>query len=675
MVSHLAFTVGLMPDTAAPKRTRGPNRGRAWSRAVDTDGDVSVVRLPLDVSDPVQRRRVERLFVDCYQLRRTLQRQARARVDAYWRDRTNRKADPKAARERYGLTRKQIEAAAKQHLDAAPHLMRGCTKALGLHLADTVWTQVERHLFADVSGRRHGRPKTSRWFDFVRVPGRAKSHTRPRKWETFRLHGSVDAHRAAFARGDGGFYQPRRMPKPRPDGSWWGYDGPLTVVATGLGVGELVLPVRLPAAPCNQAHLDHHLSDPSRWHKIDLVRHRDPQAAGGWRYEAHLMVLVAPYVAPATVTRRQAAPTDRRGGVDVNVSNVTIASHHDGDHLKIDRVARDAGQRQATTREAKKTRDRQKALDRSRRASNPDQYQPSKAQKREQRRRADTGLPAREFTPAGPRKARTDGRPVRAYRHDALSRTYRKGRAQAAEGAAGVARARRDRARKVAADLIVVHGPNLVIEDGNLTTWARQWGRSLHAFAPGTLIAALDREARATADQNGVDGGVERASTRTTALSQRCPCGHRAKKSLGQRTHACSACGLTGDRDAVSATLAAFVDVAPGKPATARLDRRSARKALQHPATWHTLNQTSQRKKGRQDGPSASTAHPPPHQPKAGRAVERPPATAGSARRTPARHPHQPSTSPPRAAGARTSLRTGRSRRDGAKAPPLRDIS
>jgi hypothetical protein len=664
-----------MSDTAPSKRMRGPNRGRAWSRAVDTGGDVSVIRLPLDTSDPVMRRRVERVFADCHRLRRTLQRQARRRVDAYWSDRINRKADPKATRERYGLTRKSLEAAAKAHLDAAPHLAGGCTKALGLHLADTVWTQVERHLFPDASGRRHGRPKTGRWFDFGRIPGRAKSHTTPRKWETFRLHGTLDAHRAAFVGGNDGFYQPRRMPQPQYEGSWWGYDGPLVVAMTGLGVGELVLPVRLPAAPSNQAHLDHHLAQPERWHKIDLVRFRDPQAAGGWRYEAHLMVLAAPYVAPSTHERRQGAPAVRRGGVDVNVSNITVASHHDGEHLTLDRVARDAGQKRAAAREAKKQRDRNKALDRSRRANNPGQYQPSKAQRRANERRRAQGLPIKEFAPAGPRKTRKDGKPVRAYRRDNLSRTYRRGRAQAAEDAAGRARARRDRARKVAADLVTTHGPNLVVEDCNLTTWARQWGRSLHAFAPGTLVTALDREARAAADTLNVEGGVVRASTRTTALSQRCPCGHRDRKPLGQRTHRCLVCGLVGDRDAVSATLAAFVDVNPGKPQTATLDRQAAREALQHPATWHTLNQTSQRKKGRQDGLSASTANPSPHQPRAGRAVGRPPATAGSARRTPARHPHQPSMSPTRAAGERTGTRTGRSRDGGANAPPLRDIS
>jgi hypothetical protein len=653
-----------MSGAQEQRRTRDPNRVRAWSRAVDTDGQVSVIRLPLDTSDPVQRRRVERLFGDCYRLRRTLQRQARSRVDAYWSDRRNRKADPKAARARYGLTRSAMQVAAKAHLDAAPHLAGGCTKALGMHLANDVWTDLERHLFNDKAGRRHGRPKAGKWWDFARIPGRAKSHTR-RTWETFRLHGSLEAHRAAFHRGDGGFYQPRRMPQSQHEGLWWDYDGPLTVVMTGLGTGELVLPVRLPAAPCNQPYLDHHLSQPELWHKIDLVRFRDPRAAGGWRYEAHLMVLVAPYVSPATAERRRQAPDDRRGGVDVNVSNVTIASHAEGEHLIVDRAERDAGQKRTAARERKKTRDRQKALDRSRRAANPRQYQLSKAQRREQRRRREAGLADHQFVPAGPRKVRKDGKPQQAYRHDALSRTYRKQRATAAETAASVARARRDRARRAAADLVAVHGPNLVVEDNNLAAWARQWGRSLHAFAPGTLLAALDREARATAEQNGVAGGVERASTQATALSQHCLCGHRARKPLGQRTHYCPVCGLVGDRDAVSATLVAFVDVDPGQPATAALNRASAREALQHPQTWQILNRTTRgknRKEGRQVGLSASTANPPPHQPQAGRAVGRPPATAGSARRTPARHPHHPSTSPTRAAGERAGTRTGRSR-------------
>jgi hypothetical protein len=80
-----------------------------------------------------------------------------------------------------------------------------------------------------------------------------------------------------------------------------------------------VLPVRLPTAPSNQPILDHHLADPSRWHKIDLVRRRDPSSPGGWRYEAHLMVLTTPYVSPSTASRRARVAVeaiDRTAGVE-----------------------------------------------------------------------------------------------------------------------------------------------------------------------------------------------------------------------------------------------------------------------------------------------------------------------------------------------------------------------
>ncbi|HTP29848.1 MAG TPA: hypothetical protein VMK12_29845, partial [Anaeromyxobacteraceae bacterium] len=56
------------------------------------------------------------------------------------------------------------------------------------------------------------------------------------------------------------------------------------VMMLAAAVGGLVLPVRLPISPCNQRILEHYLSDPDRWHKIDLVRRQDP--TGRWRYEA-----------------------------------------------------------------------------------------------------------------------------------------------------------------------------------------------------------------------------------------------------------------------------------------------------------------------------------------------------------------------------------------------------
>ena len=519
------------------RRTRGPNKQTPWARRPE-DG-VAVLRLALDTSDPMQRARIEAMFRAAYAVRRAVQRDARDGVRAYWAAPHERAGDPAAVRDRLGLSRTALERAAYTHVDAAPHLRRFVTKALAMHLADGVWTAAERHLFTDVRGQRHGMPRVGRWHDFTRLPGRARSHTTANKWETFRLCGTLTGHRAAYTDRSGDFVQPRHLRPVRPvhSDAWWSYDGPLAVVFTGLSDGALVLPVRLPTAPSNQPILDHHLADPSRWHKVDLVRRQDPSAPGGWHYEAHLMVLTAPYVSPSTAARRARVAIeamDRTAGVDVNVSNVTVASHDNGRAMAVTCIARDQTQQRRDRRRGRRERRRQRTLDRSRRAMNRAQYQLSRRQDKRARRRVAAGLPPVDVVPSGPRNARADGVPLQSYRRDQLSASYRRGRAAQAANAAATAQARRDRARQVAADLVATHGYQLVVEDASISTWSRSWGHAVAAFSPGLLIAAIDREARAVATVAGGHGGVQRAATRTTALSQNCPCGARVAKQIGR---------------------------------------------------------------------------------------------------------------------------------------------
>jgi hypothetical protein len=570
--------------SAPEKRTRGPNRGRPWAR--DPEDGVSVLRLALDVHDPIQRRRLEGLFWRSFQLRRALQRAARSRVRAYWAATKSRARDPSTTRAKLGLAREALERAAYAHLDAAPHLRRHVTKALAMHLADSVWTAVERHLFPDATGKRQGLLHVGRWFDFARLPGRARSHTRERKWETFRLHGSLAGHRAAYTRPDGDLVEPRRLLVPEaadPRTDWWDYQGPLTLVFSGLPSGTLVLPVRLPSAPSNQPVLDHHLADPARWHKIDLVRTRSPRAPGGWRYEAHLLVLTEPYVSPSARARREEtvlAEAERAAGIDVNVGNLTVASQVLGQDLRLTRVERDEPQKARDRGRRRRERRRQRALERSRRAANREQYRLSKRQEKRARRRAAAGLAPVEVIPRGPRVARAGGVPLQAYRRDTLSKRYRSLRAEQVADAASFAQARRARARQVAAEVVRTHGYRLVVEDVAISAWARHWGRAVAAFTPGMMVAAIDREARAVAAVAGGPGGVVRIPTQTTALSQHCPCGARVEKSLADRVHLCPACGLRADRDAVSAVLGAFiVKERPGEPASARVDYGATRRA------------------------------------------------------------------------------------------------
>ena len=566
-----------------------------------------MLRLALDIHDPVQRRRIEAMFAGAYQVRRALQRSARDKARAYWAAAHARAKDPSAVRDRLGLSRPALEHAAYAHLDAAPHLRRFVTKALAMHLADTVWSATERHLFRDARGHRHGAAHVGRWFAFQRLPGRARSHTTARKWETFRLHGSLAGHRAAYRDATGDFVQPPHL-RPVTSDAWWTYDGPLALVFSGLADGTLVLPVRLPTAPANQPILDHHLADPSRWHKIDVVRTRAPSALGGWRYEAHVMVLTAPYASPATARRRATvaiAEADRIAGIDVNVSNVTIASREGATAMRLGRVERDAPQRQRAQRRARTERRRQRALDRSRRALNRAQYQLSRRQDKRARRRSAAGLPPVDVIPGGPRNARADGVPLQRYRRDQLSRGYHRLRAAQVADAVADAQARRDHARQIAAEVVSTHGYRILVEDTSIAAWSRSWGRAVAAFSPGLLVAAIEREARAVAEIAGSrDRGVHRVATRTTALSQHCPCGARVPKTLADRVHLCPACGLRADRDAVAAVLASFVITSHDPGTSAFVDYDATRTALEQIAG---LLERSDPYQGWQGTPSEST--------------------------------------------------------------------
>ena len=571
-------------------RRRGKSKGPNFK----CEGPVAVIRLELDVSDPGIRWRLERQWAAVFRLRRALQRDAAARCRAFWAARRERAANPKAARERLGLSRKGVEATAKRHIEASGWMRDHLTKAVGLHVADEVAETIDRHLFADSAGRRHGVPRVGSWWDFTRIPGRARSHTKATPtWETWRLVGTLDGHLGAYRHrdlpaavttaahaatqpaGTSILSQPTVMAAPaRPGRSWWHHSGPLAVVFTGLPGGDVVIPVRLPQGAGQWAHLVHFLADPAVWHKIDLVRVRDRKAPGGWRYYAHLLTHQSGYACESTHLRRASIPADRRAGLDANVSNLALASFPAAqpEQLVIDQIRCDTVQQQAATRAAARARARQRTLDRSRRNTNPEQYGPSARQRKRAQRRAAKGLRVKQVTnPGGPRAARADGVPLRAYRRDTLSAGYRRVRCDHAAHTRAASQAKRARAGDIAARIVAAHGNTITVEDCNISTWARLWGKRIALFTPGMLVAALAAECQATG------GRLNRAGTRTTAMSQHCLCGQRVAKTLAQRIHECPACGLHADRDIVSAVLAACVQFTdPDDPESARVDYRLA---------------------------------------------------------------------------------------------------
>ena len=371
--------------------------------------------------------------------------------------------------------------------------------------------------------RRLGSParatRVGSWWDFTRIPGRARSHTKTRPtWETYRLVGTLDGHLGAYRHpqlpasvstaaaaaarpaGTSILAQPARLPAPaRPaSGSWWEHNGALAVVFTGLPAGDVVLPVRLPHGAGQWAHLAHFLAEPDVWHKIDLVRVRDRKAPGGWRYYAHLLVHQGGYQSPATRARRAQIPAGRRAGVDANVSNLAVASFpgDQPEQLAIEQITCDPAQQRAAARAAKRARDRQRALDRSRRNTNADQYGPSPRQHKRAQRRAAKGLAARQVTnPGGP--------PGGPCRWGAAARLPPRHAVAAAIGAPAVitppSRAARVRPNmpapsEVAARIVAAHGNTITVEDTNISTWARLWGKRIALFSPGMLVAALKRE-------------------------------------------------------------------------------------------------------------------------------------------------------------------------------------
>ncbi|MFZ3499410.1 transposase [Streptomyces sp. 5.8] len=510
-----------------------------------------------------------------WSLKRAVQHDARAKVDAYWAACHEREQQgAKAVRQRLGLSREGLERCAYKHVEDSGHLKHHASKALAMHMADEVWNGVQRHLFPDTTGQRFGRPKVGDWHDFIRIPGRARSHTTESKWETFRLVGTLHGHSAGYT--SGGRYaltQPRRIPKPtvtkvrvatgklttggKPGtrkATWWDHSGPLAVVFTGgpdSRRGDLVLPVRIPQRPGQWARMQHFLSHPGRWHKVDLVRRRKAGAPGGWVYEAHLMVF----------------------GPDLSI--VSFPASLTGGEPESTEITLTEAEQRLLEKQAKKRRGRARALERSRRAMNATQYGVSKRQDKRAARRDEKGLRPKAVTiPGGARAARSDGVPQQAFRRDRLSATYREQRARQAEHAAGIAEHRRHRARLLAREIIAVHGPVLVVEDCDIRTWFRLWGKRLSQTTPGILISALKAECEAAG------GRLVRASTWSTALSQHCLCGERVSKTLRDREHTCTAGGLTGRRDLVSAALAAFVrftDVDDHK--TAYLDTTMSRHA------------------------------------------------------------------------------------------------
>ena len=170
------------------------------------------------------------------------------------------------------------------------------------------------------------------------------------------------------------------------------------------------------------------------------------------------------------------------------------------------------------------------------------------------------GCAAVEVIPMGPRKARADGVPLQSYRRDELSASYRRRRAARRPSpqrrGAGAARSGTRRSPATSSRRTATSSSS---RTASIAAWSTIVGPRGRCVLAGTLIAAIDREARAVA---AIAGGAAASSARRRARPRSPSTARAVRASTSASPIAfidCPTCGLRGDRDAVAAVLASFV--------------------------------------------------------------------------------------------------------------------
>jgi hypothetical protein len=150
------------------------------------------------------------------------------------------------------------------------------------------------------------------------------------------------------------------------------------------------------------------------------------------------------------------------------------------------------------------------------------------------------------------------------------------------------------------ANRVLGHGADIACERLDYVSWQKNFPRSVRDRAPGLLVAMMRRKAESAGGQRPYE-----YNPNTTALSQTCLCGKRAKKPLSQRVHRC-ACGIKEDRDLFSAYLGLHVHSAAD--GSDRLDLEAANRGWLHrqdvDGTPRSSRPTPVKRRGRRHPPS-----------------------------------------------------------------------
>jgi transposase len=201
---------------------------------------------------------------------------------------------------------------------------------------------------------------------------------------------------------------------------------------------------------------------------------------------------------------------------------------------------------------AKAIRRLQRRMDRSRRANNPDNFNPNSTVKK------------------GKNKWNS-------------SKTYLKVRSSFRDLERKLAAHRKSLHGKLVNDILRV-GDVIKLEKLSYKAFQKLFGKSVGKRAPGMFVSHL----RSKAERAG--GRVVEIPTYSTKLSQTCQCGRVKKKSLYERVHQCE-CGVVAQRDLYSALLAKHTcpDTFVLQVSQLLVDWQSAELRLQ--AAWRTATE------------------------------------------------------------------------------------
>jgi putative transposase len=253
--------------------------------------------------------------------------------------------------------------------------------------------------------------------------------------------------------------------------------------------------------------------------RVKYVRLLKKDLNGKQRWFVQLICEGLPYQKPANFV------TAGLVGLDLNVSNVAyVAEHHAGLLPFSEKVP--------TFERAIKAI--QSQMQRSQRASNPDNYE--------------SDFEGRK----GRRTVTKKGKVKQGKRKWNKSKRYLKLAAKKRELERRKAAYSKSQNRKLVND-ILRNGNQIKTENVSVKGWQKLYGKAIAAKSPGYFQAELKRKAESAG------GSFTKFSTQKTALSQTHLTGERVKKSLSERVHH-DRSGIVMHRDLFSAFLSRYVD-------------------------------------------------------------------------------------------------------------------